>query len=43
MLADVRRHAPGAAIDGVLVQRMAPKGHEPVVSRERHSCFASIR
>src|SRR5258708_28612441 len=30
MLADVVQHRPDAKVDGVLVQKMAPKGHELV-------------
>jgi len=42
MLADVRRHAPDAAIDGVLVQRMAPKGHELVIGMVNDITFGPI-
>src|SRR3954452_4697594 len=42
MLADVRRHAPGATIDGVLVQRMAPKGHELVISMVNDPTFGPV-
>ena len=42
MLADVSRHAPDAAIDGVLVQRMAPKGHELVIGMVDDPTFGPI-
>jgi acetate---CoA ligase (ADP-forming) len=42
MLADVRRHAPDATIDGVLVQRMAPKGHELVIGMVNDPTFGPI-
>jgi acyl-CoA synthetase (NDP forming) len=42
MLADVARHAPAAAIDGVLVQRMAPKGHELVIGMVDDPTFGPI-
>ncbi len=42
MLADVARHAPDAAIDGVLVQRMAPKGHELVIGMVDDPTFGPI-
>jgi succinyl-CoA synthetase beta subunit len=42
MLADVGRHAPGAAIDGVLVQKMAPKGHELVIGMVNDPTFGPI-
>lgn len=42
MLADVRRHAPHATIDGVLVQRMAPKGHELVIGTVNDPTFGPI-
>ena len=42
MLADVARHAPDATIDGVLVQRMAPKGHELVIGMMDDPTFGPI-
>jgi acetate---CoA ligase (ADP-forming) len=42
MLADVAHHAPDATIDGVLVQRMAPKGHELVIGMVDDSTFGPI-
>ena len=42
MLADVQRHAPQARIDGVLVQRMAPKGHELVIGMVNDATFGPI-
>ena len=36
------RHAPHAAIDGVLVQRMAPKGHEMVIGMVDDPTFGPI-
>jgi succinyl-CoA synthetase beta subunit len=42
MLADVARHAPQATIDGVLVQRMAPKGHELVIGMVDDPTFGPI-
>jgi acyl-CoA synthetase (NDP forming) len=42
MLSDVARHAPGATIDGVLVQRMAPKGHELVIGMVDDPTFGPI-
>jgi acyl-CoA synthetase (NDP forming) len=42
MLSDVARHAPCATIDGVLVQRMAPKGHELVIGMVDDPTFGPI-
>ena len=42
MLADVARHAPQARIDGVLVQKMAPKGHELVIGMVNDPTFGPI-
>jgi acetyltransferase len=42
MLADVARNAPGATVDGVLVQRMAPKGHELVIGMVDDPTFGPI-
>ena len=42
MLADVARHAPEARIDGVLVQKMAPKGHELVIGMANDPAFGPI-
>jgi acyl-CoA synthetase (NDP forming) len=42
MLTDVARHAPGATIDGVLVQRMASKGHELVIGMVDDPTFGPI-
>lgn len=42
MLAEVRRHAPRAAIDGVLVQRMAPKGVEALIGVKRDPDFGLL-
>jgi acetate---CoA ligase (ADP-forming) len=42
MLTDVALHAPDATIDGVLVQRMAPKGHEMVIGMVNDPTFGPI-
>jgi acyl-CoA synthetase (NDP forming) len=42
MLTDVARHAPAATVDGVLVQRMAPKGHELVIGMVDDPTFGPI-
>ena len=42
MLADVVRHKPQAKIDGVLVQKMAPKGHELVIGMVNDPTFGPI-
>jgi acyl-CoA synthetase (NDP forming) len=42
MLKDVTRHRPDAEVDGVLVQRMAPKGHELVIGMVDDATFGPI-
>jgi acetyltransferase len=42
ILASVRHHAPDATIDGVLVQRMAPAGHELVIGMVDDPTFGPI-
>ena len=42
MIADVGRYKPGVNIDGVLVQKMAPKGHELVIGMVNDPTFGPI-
>jgi acyl-CoA synthetase (NDP forming) len=42
MLSDVARHKPEAKVDGVLVQKMAPKGHELVIGMVNDATFGPI-
>ena len=42
MLAAAAAYQPGAKIDGVLVQRMAPRGHELVIGMVNDSTFGPI-
>lgn len=42
IFANARRHAPGATIDGVLVQPMAPKGREVIVGISRDATFGPM-
>jgi len=42
ILASVRKHKPDARIEGVLVQKMAPKGHELVIGMVNDPTFGPI-
>jgi acyl-CoA synthetase (NDP forming) len=42
ILASAKRHAPDATIDGVLVQRMAQKGHELIIGMVNDPTFGPI-
>lgn len=42
ILANAASHAPGAQIEGVLVQKMMPKGHEVVIGVTRDSDFGPL-
>ena len=42
ILASVKRHKPNAVIEGLLVQKMAPKGHELVIGMVNDPTFGPI-
>jgi acyl-CoA synthetase (NDP forming) len=42
ILVSVKRHKPNAAIEGLLVQKMAPKGHELVIGMVNDPAFGPI-
>jgi acyl-CoA synthetase (NDP forming) len=42
IVASVKRHKPGAAIEGLLVQKMAPKGYELVIGMVNDPTFGPI-
>lgn len=42
ILASVRRHKPDAVIEGLLVQKMAPRGHELVIGMVNDPTFGPI-
>jgi acyl-CoA synthetase (NDP forming) len=42
ILASVKKHKPNAAIEGMLVQKMAPKGHELVIGMVNDPTFGPI-
>jgi acyl-CoA synthetase (NDP forming) len=42
ILASVKRHKPNAVIEGMLVQKMAPKGHELVIGMVNDPTFGPI-
>ena len=39
LLGDIATRAPGAKVDGVVVQAMAPKGHEVMIGAKRDATF----
>src|SRR5205807_1333663 len=42
ILASVKRYKPNALIEGLLVQKMAPRGHELVIGMVNDSTFGPI-